>query len=65
MTDTRIPVCPCTVRAMKAAQAARDAWNAAALRRENAALIDALEHHGYGYVTPAARVKAAQIGVAP
>lgn len=65
MTRHTVPVCPCTIRAMKAAEAASDSWNAAALRRENAALIDAFEHHGYGYVTPAARVKMVAAGMQP
>ena len=60
MTDARasIPVCPCTQRALRAAQASRDGWNAQAARRENLELIAALERHGY--VSPPAeqRMKA-------
>lgn len=49
MTDSRatVPVCPCTVRAIKAAQAARDSWNAQISRRETTELIATLEKHGY------------------
>ena len=53
-----VPTCPCTARAMRAAQAARDSWNAQITRRETDELIAALERHGY--VSPAAeqRMKA-------
>lgn len=49
MTDSRatVPVCPCTARAMKAAQAAKPLWDYTITRRETAELIATLEKHGY------------------
>jgi hypothetical protein len=52
-----VPKCPCTVRAMRAAEASRDGWNATLSHRENIELLDALAKHGYVSAAAEARMR--------